>query len=239
MHKPAPSATQKALRPKDAATIVIVRRDGPAPRVLMGKRHAGHAFMPNKYVFPGGRVDAADCRLAAARDLHPKVAEKLLIRMRGKPSSARAHGLAMAAVRETFEEVGMIVGERHSGELTTRSEPWRAFLGTGYAPDLSGLRLFARAITPPGRPRRFDTRFFVLDAERVANPDEPLRAASEELLDPYWVTIEETRDLDLPSITKDVLRRLSIALDDQDALAPGAPLPFQYFRRDGWHIDTI
>jgi 8-oxo-dGTP pyrophosphatase MutT (NUDIX family) len=229
----------RLLRPRDSATIIIVRRDGPMPRVLMGKRHAGHAFMPNKYVFPGGRVDAADCRLGAARDLHPKVAEKLLARMRGQPSLARARGLAMAAVRETFEEVGMIVGLRHDGAARSRSAPWRAFLETGYSPDLAGLRLFARAITPPGRPRRFDSRFFVLDAENVANRDHPLRTASNELLDPYWVTFGETRDLDLPSITRDVLKRLERALENEDALAPGAPLSFQYFRHGKWWAETL
>jgi 8-oxo-dGTP pyrophosphatase MutT (NUDIX family) len=76
----------------------------------MGRRHSNHAFLPGKYVFPGGRVDTADCRLRPAADLDPAVAEKLMVKMRGRPSLARARGLAMAAVRETFEEVGLIVG---------------------------------------------------------------------------------------------------------------------------------
>lgn len=230
---------QRALSPKDAATIVIVRRDGPRPRVLMGKRHAGHAFMPNKYVFPGGRVDLADCRLAAGRDLNPRVTDRLVARMRGRPSPARARGLAMAAVRETFEEVGLIVGLPHAGGLRTRSAAWRAFLDTGYAPDLEGLHYFARAITPPGRPRRFDTRFFVLDAEHVANADRPHGSASDELLDPYWVTFAEARELDLPRITADVLRRLESALERDGPLVPGAPVSFQYFRSGRWFDETI
>jgi len=233
------AAAGPTLRPKDAATIIIVRRDGASPRVLMGKRHADHAFMPNKYVFPGGRVDAADCRLRPARDLHPQVAGKLLTRMRGKTSIARARGLAMAAVRETFEEVGMVVGLKHDGQARSRSAPWQAFLDTGFAPDLSGLRLFARAITPPGRPRRFDTRFFVLDAAHVANADAPLRAASEELLDPYWVGVEDARDLDLPTITVEILRRLAEALNAKEALAPGSPVSFHYFRGGDRKVETL
>ncbi|HUF44051.1 MAG TPA: NUDIX hydrolase, partial [Aestuariivirgaceae bacterium] len=52
-------SSDPAIRPRDAATLIILRRDGAKTRVLMGKRHSDHAFMPGKYVFPGGRVDAA------------------------------------------------------------------------------------------------------------------------------------------------------------------------------------
>ena len=198
---------------RDAATLIIVRRDATAkPRVLMGRRHASHAFMPNKFVFPGGRVDLADCRVEPIADLDLAVRDKLMARMRGTATLARARGLAMAAIRETFEEVGIIIGRAANKQRpASRSSTWRAFLETtGF--DLSAMRLFARAITPPGRPRRFDTRFFIAEASAAVNLDEPARAASEELLDPYWVTIEEARDLDLPSITRDVLRRLDMAL---------------------------
>lgn len=232
-------APSRALRPKDAATIIILRSDHDSLRILMGKRHSGHAFMPGKYVFPGGRVDAADYRLRPAIDLHPAMANKLLARMRGRPSAARARGLAMAAVRETFEEVGLIIGSPHDGAAHSRSAAWHAFLETGYAPDLSGLRYFARAITPPGRPRRFDSRFFVLDARHVVNCEAPVKATTEELLDPCWVSFDEALDLDLPNITKDILRRLRAAFETPDALEPGAPLPFQYSRAGSWHIETI
>jgi 8-oxo-dGTP pyrophosphatase MutT (NUDIX family) len=236
MNDPMPS--NPPIRPSDAATLIILRRNGRETRVLMGKRHSNSAFMPGKYVFPGGRVDTADCRLKPAADLDPAVADKLMVRMRGRPSPARARGLAMAAVRETFEEVGLIVGTEPGERPRTRSAPWQAFLATGYAPSLSGLRYFARAITPPGRPRRFDTRFFVLDAAHVVNASEPAKV-TQELLDPCWVLLDETTDLALPSITKDILARLKAALDDRESLRPGAPLPFQYVRARSWIIDTI
>jgi 8-oxo-dGTP pyrophosphatase MutT (NUDIX family) len=161
-----------------------------------------------------------------------------MLRMRGRPSPARARGLAMAAVRETFEEVGLIVGTQATDRPRTRSNAWRAFLDTGYAPDLKGLRYFARAITPPGRPRRFDTRFFVLDAAHVVNAAAPAKV-TEELLDPCWLRLEEAAGLELPNITKDILARLKAALDDREALQPGAPLPFQYVRAKSWVIETI
>lgn len=232
-------SAQRALRPRDAATLIILRRDGGEPRFLMGKRHAGHVFMPNKYVFPGGRVDPADARMTVEADLHPRVADKLMARMRGKPSLARARGLALAAVRETFEEVGLIVGRPLASARSSRSTSWKPFFETGYEPDLSGLRLFARAITPPGRPRRFDTRFFTLDASAVVNAEHPIRSSSEELLDPYWVTFGEARALDLPSITKDILKRLAAALEREDALSPGAPLSFQYHRGAKWQVEEL
>ena len=96
----------QVLRPKDSATLILVRRDGPKPRILMGQRSGGHAFMPNKFVFPGGRLDPADCRVKPARDLDPATLAKLMARMRGRATPSRARGLAHAALRETWEEAG-------------------------------------------------------------------------------------------------------------------------------------
>src|SRR5271154_3830318 len=97
----------KAVRPRHAATLIVVRRDGPAPRVLMGRRHGGHDFMPDKWVFPGGRVDRSDFHAPYATDLRPEVAAKL--HLTAAPRRARA--LALAAVRETFEEAGLLLAK--------------------------------------------------------------------------------------------------------------------------------
>jgi len=189
------------MRPKDAATLIILRHDGPETRFLMGKRHQNSKFMPGKFVFPGGRVDAGDCRVKPMIDLHHKVERSLLNKMRGKPSPLRARALAMAAVRETFEEVGLIIGKAHNGCFKTHSKTWRPFGQTGFGPSLDQLRLIARAITPPGRTRRFDARFFVVDASHVANLDSPCAIENEELLECHWVGFKEVSKLDLPSIT--------------------------------------
>lgn len=228
----------KALRPRDAATLILVRRDGSQPRVLMGKRHEAHKFMPGKYVFPGGRVDAADCRVKPVRPLEDAVSGKLINRMRGKPSLARAQGLAMAAVRETFEEVGYVVGAPVAA-TQTRSPAWQQFHQTGYGADLSRLRLLARAITPPGRPRRFDTRFFVADAGVIANPDAPVTPETDELLTPHWVTIEDARKLDLPWITGQILKRLEGVLEIPDGLDCQHNCTFQYMRGKNWQYVTL
>src|SRR5208337_5017481 len=97
-----PDKSRRALRPRDAATLILVERsERDAARVLMGKRHAGHKFMPGKFVFPGGRVEPEDRRMCAAGALDPNVEEKLNARVR-RPSPRFARALALAAIRETF-----------------------------------------------------------------------------------------------------------------------------------------
>jgi len=210
-------------RPRDAATLILVRRDEGEPRILMGQRHGSHAFMPNKYVFPGGRLDPADSRAKPSHDLEEIVLAKLMVGMRPKPSPTRARAFAIAAIRETFEETGLLFGR---SDLEA-------------APDLSALVYFARAITPPGRTRRFDSRFFVADAAHISNLDHPLHIGSGELLTPAWFTLEETLSLDLPSITKDILRRLRPLLDEGRLPSAGCPVSFQYFRRKKWVEETL
>src|SRR5271170_8366073 len=102
-----PPRTGRAVRPRDAATLIVLRRDGPKPRVLMGRRHGGHDFMPDKWVFPGGRIDPSDFRAPVASELRPNVAARL--NKTAPPKRARA--LALAAIRETFEECGLLLGK--------------------------------------------------------------------------------------------------------------------------------
>jgi 8-oxo-dGTP pyrophosphatase MutT (NUDIX family) len=234
VRKPGPS-----LRPKDAATLIIVRQDGPKPRILMGKRHQAHAFMPNIFVFPGGRVDGADSRVKPANTLHPAVEAKLMTRMRGAPSKVRAQALAMAAIRETFEETGLIIGKKTETRARSSHADWNKFLSSGMRPALDPLRYIARAITPPGRTRRFDSRFFVLDANHVNNLDNPATTATDELLEINWLTFAEIEDLDLAWITKQVLKTLQEQLGAATAPQPGSPVMFQYQRGKTWYSDMI
>jgi 8-oxo-dGTP pyrophosphatase MutT (NUDIX family) len=228
----------KGDRPRDAATLIIVRRDDHVPRVLLGKRHGGHAFMPNKFVFPGGRLDAADCRMVFAADLAPPILAHLMSRMRDRPSPSRARGLALAAVRETFEEVGLIAGTPGTAKRSS-SPAWTEFTATGYLPSLSGLRFVARAITPPGRPRRFDSRFFLIDARAIANLDRPHHSGSGELLDVHWFPLAEALGLDLPSITRDILGRLKPVIDAGQWPDETFPVSFQFHRHRRWCIETL
>ena len=207
------------MRPKDAATLILVKRESE-PRVLMGQRHSGLAFMAGKYVFPGGRVDPADQRIAATSELRPEVQEKLCV----GATPARARGLAMAAIRETFEETGVIVGVRAEKCPRTRSSAWAKYFAHGIMPQLDALDFIARAITPPNRPRRFDARFFMADASAIAHEIED--ASNEELLKPCWLTLAEARAFDLPSITRRILEEVEARL----SIGPRPVLFFKFNR---------
>jgi 8-oxo-dGTP pyrophosphatase MutT (NUDIX family) len=206
------------LRPKDAATLVLVRRDPDSWRVLMGRRHGSMAFMANKTVFPGGRVDPCDYRLGAGGAFRPDVAAIVARATRDVP---HGRALGLAAIRETFEETGILLGEAADARRRTRSA-WSRFFGHGVTPCLSPLQFIARAITPPNRPRRFDARFFMADASAIAKQLDATH--SNELLTPCWFTFAQARALDLPSITRYVLGEAEARL--QDGADAGRPVPF-------------
>lgn len=208
----APRQPGPRQRPKDAATLIIVRGD-KHPEVLMGRRAPGHVFMASKWVFPGGRIDRADFRAASANDPHPKTAAALHREL----APHRARALMLTAVRETFEETGLILGE--PAPPTSVAGAWREFRQAGALPDLAALRYVARAITPPGRSRRFDARFFMTAADRLLSP-EPT-AGSGELDEIAWMPLAEAQALDLPSITRFVLGEVAERLD-----RPDRPVPF-------------
>ncbi|WP_025899807.1 NUDIX hydrolase [Sneathiella glossodoripedis] len=191
----------KAPRPKDASTIIIYRNSGSRTEILMGERSARHSFMPNTYVFPGGRVDAGDSRIIPAKDLCPDVLERLC---RGGCSPARARALAIAAIRETFEETGLRIAANYDKPRRSKVSVWNEFGTVTCGPDLSELDYIVRAVTPPMRKKRFNTRFFVYDGNEI----EGELGGSDELLDMKWVTLEEARDLEIPAITEFVLNEV-------------------------------
>ncbi len=189
-------------RPKDAATLILVRRDQTQPRVLMGKRAGTNAFMPDKYVFPGGRVDPHDGRAIAWEELRPEVEAQLRLQSRRLPRA-----MALTAIRETFEETGLIVGR--SAEMPDACPVgWEDFHRLDIVPDLVPLTFIGRAVTPPYRPRRFDARFFMAEAE-IALIDERPPVDGAELSDLQWVTLADAMKLDLPSVTRFMLGEIA------------------------------
>ena len=234
---PAKQATgAKLLRPRDAATLVIVDRTGNDPKVLMGKRRADLAFMAGKFVFPGGRVDRTDKSVPIADDLRDSEIAKLKVGMRGLPTATRARALATAAIREAFEEAGLIIGARSVDGAKAPPDGWKPFFATGFAPSLAAMTFFARAITPPGRPRRFDTRFFCIDATAIAERHD---INDGELSGLEWVTLESARSLDLPRITRVVLEDLGDQLADGSLDHGTNPVPYYYSRNGSFKRDLI
>src|SRR5499427_2919820 len=124
---PNPGPKPRALRPRDAATLIIVDAASGEPRVLLGRRREDLAFMPGRYVFPGGRVDPADRQIAVEHDLAPGNIENLMIAMKGSRSPARARALALAAVRETFEEAGILIGAPIAPGSLPKAGAWQKF----------------------------------------------------------------------------------------------------------------
>jgi 8-oxo-dGTP pyrophosphatase MutT (NUDIX family) len=221
-------------RPKDAATLLIVRRDGgagtrgtnAAPKVLMGRRHGGHAFMPDKWVFPGGRIDRADFAVPAATELTGHVAAALA----RTTTPARGRALALAAIRETYEETGLLLAR--PAPPVKRAGAWREFFAAGAAPDLAALDFVARAITPPARTRRFDARFFMADAAALVSLEPG--GGSGELDELAWFDWDAAAALDLPGITRAILGEVKLRLHD-----PARPIPFHRFRRGSHRLDEV
>lgn len=215
--------------PVDAATLILIDRKGREPKMLMGRRHANHRFMPDVFVFPGGRSEAGDNCMPEASPLAPgTLAALMLASPRANPTRMRR--LALAAIRETFEETGLVIGQKGSSPGGLKG-PWAEFAATGHLPDLSQLSYIARAITPPRRPKRFDTRFFVADAAAISCEVAGVVTPESELTELAWLTFADTEKLPLPVITRVMLGELKTWLEAQ-ARQSQAPIPF-YFERHG------
>jgi 8-oxo-dGTP pyrophosphatase MutT (NUDIX family) len=204
---------------RNAATIIALRdRMSENPKVLMGQRGAKAAFMPNKFVFPGGAVDLADATVPLAQPL-PEVCR---VRLEDQASSGLDHALAVAAIRELWEETGLILG--HPGDWQDDIGPdWQGFAATGHLPSARALQFVFRALTPPGRPRRFDARFFLVDADEIASDLDDFSQACDELSHLQWIPLNEVRSFDLPFITEVVLAEVTGRLKDR---SPPTSVPY-------------
>ena len=219
------------MRPRDASTLVILDGHGPKAKFLMGRRHERHKFMPGLFVFPGGRVDAGDGSIPSAGELDPRIEERIVSNLRAKPTRRRARALALAGVRETYEEAGLFLGIEDRDRLLNSPHPdWQAFDAHGVVPDLSQLSLVARAITPPGRNRRFDAWFFAARMEHVAAQLPGGIGPTDELEDVHWLDMTAARKLELPVITVAILDELEARLTDDPDLSPDTSIPFYHMK---------
>jgi 8-oxo-dGTP pyrophosphatase MutT (NUDIX family) len=187
---------------RDAATVILWRESGAGPEVLMGQRGAGAAFMASKFVFPGGAVDPGDHAVPLATPLSDPCRRRLSTETQATPES-----LATAAIRELHEETGLafVPARGHS------------------------LRFVFRAITPPGRTRRFDARFFLAPVQAIAGDGTDFAAASGELSHLEWIGLARARAYDLPFITEVVLAEVSVLLRGE---VSGNGVPFFDNRTD-------
>jgi len=207
---------------RDAATVILLRSKDGQDQVLMGQRGSRAAFMPDKFVFPGGAVDAGDYHVTPALDLpEPESA-----RLSAQAPDKSAQAVAMAAVRELWEETGLRLGVKGAAPKNTPEE-WQGFYETGLVPRADVFRFVFRAVTPPGRTRRFDARFLVADSDFIVGDLDDFSGASDELSLLHWIDLSEAKTLDLPFITTVVLAEV-MALRAQ----PDAPRKVPFFHHD-------
>lgn len=225
------------LRPRDAATLILVDAKPGAPlSILMGRRKSSLRFMPGLYVFPGGRVDGADGRMDHRGSLSAQTIAKHSLHG-PRAGEARLKAICLCAVRETYEEAGVLLGRRAKPARIPNPD-WQAFDTHGVTPDIDDLVFFCRAITPPGRPRRFDTRFFLAERQAVAvtlpedqRPDTDLEATE-------WLSLEAARAKPLPFITRLILDDVEKRLAMPDWRHPSQPTTY-YFNRGNKQLRHI
>ena len=223
------------VRPKDAATLILIDRSGRVPKVLLGKRHERHKFMPGKFVFPGGGIDPSDKRMPVARPLDLQAEARLMQRFHNA-SPVRARALALAAIRETCEETGLLLGVRgETGKIP--GGPWAPFARHNVLPDLEVIHFIGRAITPPGRPRRFDARFFTIDASAIAHRVDGITGPDAELVELVWMPLKDAKQLDMPAVTSVMLEELDGRI--AEGLGHDLPVPFYRMLRGGFSRELL
>ncbi|MBO0902720.1 NUDIX hydrolase [Jiella sonneratiae] len=210
---------------RDAATLAIVDRSRDEPRFLMGLRGPGHVFMANRFVFPGGAVEPGDLDGAGSVVLAEAVAARLTGDVPAGFAPRDAAALVLAAIRETHEETGLFVA-RPQAPPPALPGGFAAFSERGLAPAFDWLVPVARAITPEGAPRRYDTRFFVVDAARLGPAEERFAPPTDEFAEISWVGAGDLAGRSVAPITRTVLDAILARLADGSWLDASRPMPF-------------
>ncbi len=225
------------IRPRNASTMILL--DGPRddPRVLMGKRNKNMKFMPGALVFPGGSVDPFDGSVKTADELTGTTRGRLLNSMRGRATERGARALGIAAIREVAEESGLLFGKAGSPDIP--HPHWDDFNREGVIPSLSPLRLFARAITPPGMARRFDTWFFIAHKSDVCFEPSDGFAPDGELEELQWIRPEDAITQNTRDITRVMLVELIQRLRNDSLLSDAYPAPYYHTKGSRFHKSEI
>jgi 8-oxo-dGTP pyrophosphatase MutT (NUDIX family) len=212
-------AGQAPVKPRDAATLIVWRDRGNGVEVLMGRRSRRAAFVPDFYVFPGGRLDPLDHQVRPATPLDATLVNGMGVR----GSRKMAETLAVTAVRETFEETGLLLAE--TGDVGIDSHPdWTYWKTRGLAPGLHHLGYFGRAITSPVSPIRFNARFFIVRADLLQGQ----LGGSGELSDlDFYAADDILRDKLILDITEFMLTSLIRFAADPAGFSPHPPV-FSY-----------
>ncbi|MDJ0942971.1 MAG: NUDIX domain-containing protein [Kiloniellales bacterium] len=180
-------------RPRDAASLVLLRRTEAGPEVLLGRRPASSRFMPEVYVFPGGALEPEDRQDSGLPESFATLPQGT------DAATASLHpALVRCALRELHEETGLLLTDGTlPGPVSASSAVWSRYRSAARRPAFRGLSLVFRAVTPPGPPLRFDTRFFRADGVAV----EGRLRGSGELEDLAWRPLAALDGLPLRRVT--------------------------------------
>lgn len=192
--------------PQDAASVVLYKENGDGLSILMGRRPPKSRFIPDAFVFPGGKVDPEDWQIEPAQPLEPDV--EAALRATTKCTRAKARALANAAIRETFEETGLMLASAAAGKSEIKGS-WEAFATQDLAPNHQAFRCIARAITPPNSRIRFHARFLTASATETSGTLQ----ATPELLDLAWYPLVEALKLPIIDVTEAVLEEVAVLAD--------------------------
>ncbi|MBN36814.1 MAG: hypothetical protein CMM46_18945 [Rhodospirillaceae bacterium] len=228
------SESPKVVRPRDAASVVLIRGNADKTEVLMGRRRKRASFLPNIYVFPGGRVDPEDHRapkgVALQRD-----AEALLNR---HVPGASTLSIPLAGLRETHEETGYLIA-RDASEHELDGAPdtpyWQALRSAGALPDLGRMDYIARALTPTMSHKRFNTRFFLVDANDARGE----LIQDGELEDLHWLPLDKAHRLPIVDVTEFVLNQARDRWQDRHRGRKQTAVPFLHYIRNRQKIDYV
>lgn len=213
----------KPVKPKPAASVILV--DGPTNdlRILMGKRNRSLKFMPGALVFPGGRIDRHDHIVAGGCPFSEADSRRMGKAIPASAPATRVKALAAGAIRELAEETGIVAGKPTSSPPAHRD--WEAFNRAGCRPAIDLLRPVARAVTPPYLPRRFDTWFFTMRCDDHVQIPESGPVSSGELEELRWIKPEEALAGDTREITRVILVEFLNRLRIDPDLKQDLPFP--------------
>ena len=194
----------KIPRPRDASSLVLLKNSGKIVKVLLGKRSDKTRFMPGAWVFPGGVVDKTDHTISINTSLNKNIIKRLAVSNNARTAKA----LAVASIRETVEETGLILGKKCENNTKVDYEEDNNGISImsklGLEPDLSKLFYLGRAITPTFSPIRFHARFFVADAKHLTGKIQ----TTNELVEIEWVSLEKATKLPMADVTEFMINEL-------------------------------
>ena len=200
----------KPTKPKDASTLIIIRKNKKKTFVLMGQRPMQSRFMPGVYVFPGGVTEKEDLQAYKFFKLKPnKKVNKKAVK---SYSNSHCQSLLLTAIRETAEETGLYLAKSDrnlSKPFINGESSWNHFTEKSYIPSIHKLLFFGRAITPSKLKIRFHARFFIAFYEDFVGK----MKANRELENLDWISLNEAKNKKIADVTEFMLDEI-IKLND-------------------------